>query len=353
MARLSRVLSHLSKSEIEEKIRSASNFRRQQKWRIVYNALVDPRTAAGIAKHLGTTVRMVHRVVSEYNRHGAAAIETPGSGGRRRSYLSFEEEQALLEQLTPAAQAGKLTTRIKVKQAVESKLGHNVHKSMVYRLLQRHKWGKRKPRPKHPSSEPDEQESFKATFEEQVRRLVEQREPEDNRPILIMASDEGRFGRTGELSSCWCPPGFRPTIARQQVRQYVYAFVAVAPSLGMMSSLVLPYANTKMMNLFLQQVSLEFRDYFIVLQLDRASWHRAKQLQVPENIRLLPQPSYSPEVMPVEHVWDDIREKHFDNRIFKSLDLVEDILCDALKELIDEPKRLQSMTFFPHMRITV
>ena len=146
---------------------------------------------------------------------------------------------------------------------------------------------------------------------------------------------------------------FRPTIARQQVRQYVYAFVAVAPALGMMSSLVLPYANTKMMNLFLQQVLLEFKNYFIVLQLDRAAWHRAKQLQVPENIRLLPQPSYSPEVMPVEHIWDDIREKHFDNRIFKSLDLVEDILCDALKELIDEPKRLQSMTFFPHMRITV
>jgi len=28
-------------------------------------------------------------------------------------------------------------------------------------------------------------------------------------------------------------------------------------------------------------------------------------------------------------------------------------VCDALKELIDKPERLQSMTFFPHMRITV
>jgi transposase len=353
MARLSRVLLHLSKSEIEEKIRTASNFRQQQKWRIVYNALVAPRPAAEIAKHLGTTVRMVHRVVSEYNRHGAAAIETPGSGGRRHSYLSLREEQALLEQLTPAAKAGKLTTRIKVKQAIEEKLGHKVHKSTVYRLLQRHQWGKRKPRPKHPKSEANEQENFKASFEQQVLSLVEQREPQDTRPLLVMVSDEGRFGRTGEISSCWCPPGFRPTIARQQVRQYIYAFVAVAPALGMMSCLVLPHANTKMMNLFLQQVSLEFKDYFIVLQLDRAAWHRAKKLQVPENIRLLPQPSYSPEVMPVEHVWDDIREKHFDNRIFKSLDLVEDTLCDALKELIDEPERLQSMTFFPHMRITV
>jgi len=119
-----------------------------------------------------------------------------------------------------------------------------------------------------------------------------------------------------------------------------------------MSCLVLPHANTKMMNLFLQQVSLEFRDYFIALQVDRAAWHRAKHLQVPENIRLLLQPGYAPEVMPVEHLWDDIREKHFDNRIFKSLDAVEDTLCDGLKELIAQPARLRSMTFFPHMRVT-
>ncbi|MUL36765.1 hypothetical protein BWI75_10490 [Gloeocapsopsis sp. AAB1 = 1H9] len=167
-----------------------------------------------------------------------------------------------------------------------------------------------------------------------------------------MAADEGRFGRTGELSACWCPPGFRPTIARQQVRQYVYAFVAVAPVLGMLSCLVLPYANTVTMTLFLQQVSFEFADYFIILQVDRAAWHRAKHLQVPHNNRLLPQPAYAPEVMPVEHVWDDIREKHFDNRIFKLLDMVEDTLCDALKELIDAPERLRSMTFFPHMIVT-
>ncbi len=61
MARVSRVLAHLFKAEIEEKMRTASSFRRQQKWRIIYNALVEPRAAAEIAKHVGTTVRMVQR----------------------------------------------------------------------------------------------------------------------------------------------------------------------------------------------------------------------------------------------------------------------------------------------------
>ena len=50
-----------------------------------------------------------------------------------------------------------------------------------------------------------------------------------------MAADEGRFGRIGEVCSCWCPKGIRPTVPQQQVRQYVYAYAAVAPSLGQMT----------------------------------------------------------------------------------------------------------------------
>ncbi len=57
--------------------------------------------------------------------------------------------------------------------------------------------------------------------------------------------------------------------------------------------------------------------------------------------------------MPVEHLWEEIREKHFDNHIFKSLDAVEDTLCQALRQLIAQPKRLRSLSFFPHLRITV
>ncbi len=168
-----------------------------------------------------------------------------------------------------------------------------------------------------------------------------------------MASDEGRFGRTGELSPCWCPPGFRPTVMRQQVRQYTYAYAAVAPALGKMCSLVLPYANTAMMNLFLAQISIEFPDFLIILQVDRTAWHRGKSLKVPENIRLLQQPPYTPQVMPVEHLWDEIRKKHFYNRVFKSLTAVEDTLCEALNQLNAQPESLRSMTFFPHFRITV
>src|SRR5262249_15458280 len=106
----------------------------------------------------------------------------------------------------------------------------------------------------------------------------------------------------------------------QIVRESVYVFAAVAPAEGKMTALVLPTANTAMMQVFLEHVSQTFAAYFVVMQMDRAGWHEAKTLVVPENIRLIPQPAYSPELNPVEHLWEELREKQFPNLALTALD---------------------------------
>lgn len=60
---------------------------------------------------------------------------------------------------------------------------------------------------------------------------------------------------------------------------------------------------------------------------------------------------YSPELIPVEHLWSDLRAKYFSNRILKSMAKVVDTLCSGLFDLSSDPERLRSMTYFPHMRI--
>jgi len=167
-----------------------------------------------------------------------------------------------------------------------------------------------------------------------------------------MAEDEGRFGRISQPRRAWAPPGVRPRSPRQIVREYTYVYAAVAPEEGKMTSLILPRADTAMMNLFLEHVATTFEEYFIVMQVDQAGWHQAKELKVPENIRLIPQPPYSPELNPVEHLWEHLREKQFPNLACSSLDEVIDKVCDGLTQLEAEPKRLRSMTYFPHFRNT-
>lgn len=48
---------------------------------------------------------------------------------------------------------------------------------------------------------------------------------------------------------------------------------------------------------------------------DRARSHKAKDLMVPENVRLIRLPGYSPELNPQEQVWDEVREKAFPNLV--------------------------------------
>jgi hypothetical protein len=168
-----------------------------------------------------------------------------------------------------------------------------------------------------------------------------------------MGQDEGRFGRISRPKRCWAPPGIRPQVPSQVVRESVYIFAAVAPGAGLMTSLVLPSANTAMMNLFLEHVSQSFENYFLVMQVDQAGWHRSKELLVPANIRLIEQPAYSPEVNPVEHLWEELREKYLHNRLFSSLDLLVEVLCQGLNELTDDKERLSSMMSFPHLNVSV
>jgi hypothetical protein len=169
--------------------------------------------------------------------------------------------------------------------------------------------------------------------------------------VLVMAQDEGCFGRIARASRCWAPAKMRPVVAQQVVREYTYAYSAVAPALGRITSLILPRADTVMMNVFLEHVACEFKQYFIVMQVDGAGWHCSSELRVPENMRLIQQPAYSPELNPVEHIWDHIRENFFVNRLFTSLEMVVGALVDGLSRLAEQYDLVKSMTSFPHLQV--
>jgi transposase len=76
-----------------------------------------------------------------------------------------------------------------------------------------------------------------------------------------------------------------------------------------------------------------------------------KTLRIPATIRLIAQPAYSPELNPVEHIWEELREKQLANLALSSLDEVIDKVCDGLNQLEADPERLRSLTSFPHFRM--
>jgi len=86
---------------------------------------------------------------------------------------------------------------------------------------------------------------------------------------------------------------------------------------------------------------------FYVMVVDGASSHKSKDLVVPESVRLIPLPGYSPELNPEEHIWDEVREKAFPNLVLDRMELVVERLKQELSTLAAEPDRVRSITAWP------
>jgi transposase len=119
-------------------------------------------------------------VISTYNHLGVAAVETAGKGGRRRQYLTLEEEKAFLTPFFEQAQAGLIAIVAEIWQAFEKRVGHHVDNSTIYRLLNRHGWRKLLPRPRHPQADPQAQAQFKKTFPRRWKRQLQREKWEMN-----------------------------------------------------------------------------------------------------------------------------------------------------------------------------
>ena len=96
----------------------------------------------------------------------------------------------------------------------------------------------------------------------------------------------------------------------------------------------MPWCDTPAMAAHLAEISAAVDPgAHAVLMLDQAGWHMTAKLAVPHNITLLPLPPRSPELNPVENVWQFIRDNWLSNRVFKSYDDIVALCCDAWNNL--------------------
>ena len=100
------------------------------------------------------------------------------------------------------------------------------------------------------------------------------------------------------------------------------------------------------MGVFPAEVSQRHANELILMALEGAGWHRAQRLQIPSNMKLVSLPTWSPQLNPVEHLWDDGPEKWFANRVFAGMKALEDQLVAALMTLEADPQGAASLTGF-------
>jgi len=164
--------------------------------------------------------------------------------------------------------------------------------------------------------------------------------------VEIWVQDEARIGQQGTLTRVWAEKGSRPAAVQQTEYEWAYLFAAVNPLTGASSALIAPTVNTAYMNEHLAFISQEAGPaVHVVLVLDQAGWHGAKDLRVPANLTLLPLPPYSPELNGAERLWGYLRSHYLSNRVYKDYDQLFEAIKTAWNSL--EAPRLASLTHAP------
>ena len=108
--------------------------------------------------------------------------------------------------------------------------------------------------------------------------------------------------------------------------------------------MVMPWCDTDAMASHLIEISAAVDPgAHAVLIVDQAGWHLSPKLAIPDNITIMPLPPRSPELNPVENVWQFMRDNWLSNRIFRSYDDIVALCCEAWNKLVDQPWKIMSI----------
>ncbi len=165
-----------------------------------------------------------------------------------------------------------------------------------------------------------------------------------SKKVEIWFQDEARIGQKNGLVRQWARRGTRPRQPADQRYESAYLFGAICPARGVGAALALPFADTEAMQMHIDEIALHVaKGAHAVLLLDRAGWHTTGNLVWPRNITPILLPSRSPELNPVEQIWQYLRANWLSNRVFETYDEIVDAACEAWRNLIALPKTISSI----------
>jgi transposase len=129
---------------------------------------------------------------------------------------------------------------------------------------------------------------------------------------------------------------------------FAYIFAAAEARTDNAFALIMPEVNADAMQTFLDKFAETIPETdHVVMFLDRAGWHGAKKLRMPASITPIPLPAYSPELNPVERIWEYLKERYLSHRLLDDYAAIESAITVAWKKLVAETGRLGSLTWLP------
>jgi transposase len=132
----------------------------------------------------------------------------------------------------------------------------------------------------------------------------------------------------------------------QDEYEWLWLYAAVEPTTGTGVFLLLPSVDSQCLELFLRHLRNALGKGSIGVVLDSSGSHHSGQVSWPRGMHPLYLPRYSPELNPAEQIFRHLR-KILSNRIFTTLDELQNALIDALQHFWEHPTVLMQLTGYP------
>ena len=187
-------------------------------------------------------------------------------------------------------------------------------------------------------------QTFRAEFGEHVCQAISEKRSESEK-VRVFSQDETRYGLLGLTRRRITRRGLKPIAKLNPCYESVYLYGAVEPLTGERFFLEFSHLTSDCFQCFLEKFSEAFSESLNRLVLDKGRFHQAKSLKIPENVVLLFLPPYSPELNPIERLWQDLKAKLF-TQTYNALEDMQAKVSEILQNYCDAA--IVKLTQFSH-----
>jgi transposase len=323
-------------AQLKARIRTATDPRDKERLQVVLWATRGQHPLDDLARLAGRARSTLQVWLDDFIEGGLSRLLEREAPPGKPSPVAAAKVQA---QLHAGLQAGQWRTARQV--AAWLKAAHGIERATksLYYWLGKVGGALRVPRPCHVKQNPAATAAFRAELEQRLAALNLPKE----RPVKIWVADESRFGLHTQSRRCWALRGQRVVRAQEQRYEWEYVYGAVEVVEGGAQFRFLPSVSLELSCGFLQQIAASDPQAEHIVIWDQAGFHpRPGAAALPARMHLLPLPPYSPELNPVEGLWDQTQEV-ICNRHFADLDQLEEALTQALRPFWETPARVLSL----------
>jgi transposase len=330
------VMTEAEVAQLKAQIRAATDPRDKERLQVVNWATSGQHTLADLARLAGRARSTIQVWLDDFAAGGRRQLLDRQASPGKPSPVAKAKVQA---QLQAGLKAGQWRTASQIAAWLKEVHGIERAAKSLYYWLGKVGGALRVPRPCHVKQDPAAAAAFRAELEQRLEQLAL---PKD-KPVKIWVADEARFGLHTQSRRCWALRGQRVVIPQQQRYEWEYVYGALEVLEGDAQFRFMPSVNLGFSRDFLGQLAASDPAAEHVVIQDQAGFHpRAGDPRLPDRIHLLPLPPYSPELNPIEGLWDQVQDVTC-NRRHKNLDALEQTLTTALRPFWETPARVLSL----------